>query len=69
MGKVTGFETDRVQVAEARHAIDEMQARARTLEDELLEALGRQLNELSVALNGLKDLGVLLERLKALRSK
>jgi hypothetical protein len=69
VGKVTGFESDRVQVADARHAIDEMQQRVRSLEDELLTALGRQLNELSVALSGIKDLGVLLENLKALRSK
>jgi hypothetical protein len=69
VGKVTGFENDRVEVAEARHDIATMRSKAVELEDRLLTSLARQLTELSVALSAIKDIGGLLHELQTLRGR
>jgi len=54
----------RGELAELRAA---RRARVASLEDELLSGLARQLSELSVALNTIRDLGAVLAELRTLR--
>jgi hypothetical protein len=68
VSKVTGsFEADRVEVANARGELTAMRAKVRSLEDQLLASLAQQVNELSVALGNVREIGAILADLRALR--
>lgn len=67
MGRISTFESDRAEVAGAKQDVAEIREKVRSLEDQLLDSLGKQLGELSIALSGIRDLGAILGELKALR--